>query len=419
MSRRGARLLPAAAAATLAVAAASPAAPPSFEREIQVDAAGRVAVRLEHDVYEGAREDLGDLRVLDEGGREVPYVIDRAAPGRGRGEIRPAIRNRGWRANGAATAVLDFGRRVDKRRIQLRLSGENFRRRVAIEGGDDGAEWTTLVDEAWVFAVPGREPARYESVDLPENEYPLLRVVVHPAPDERGRPSIDDAFVPGDAGSPPLEEPLVPRWSVAQDTNARETWLTLDLGARHQPFHAIELDVADERFFREVRVDARPAPRAEGAGAWWEEIGRGALYRLEHEGRRRECLRVRAFGRERTLRFRVRNRDDRPLSVRAVAVSVPVERLLFEAAPAGRYRLAYGSAGRKAPSYDLARTAGDPGAWGESARPARLGPPRRRAAGGEGERPWTERHPSLLWAGLLAVVVALGALTYGALRRAG
>lgn len=394
-------------------------APPSFEREIRVEAAGRVAVRLDRDVYEGARRDLGDLRVLDARGREVAYVIDGTSPGGRAAEVRPAVRNRGWRRDGAATAVLDFGGRVGKRRLELRLSGDNFRRRVAVEGGEDGAGWTTLVDEAWVFAIPGPGPFRHEAVDLPENDFPLLRVVVVPAPDERVRPAIEDAFVPGDGRPKRPEERLVVRWSEAQDAPSRETWLTLDLGARHQPLESVTLEVADERFLREVLVEARREPRTAGGPVGWQEIGRGQVHRLEHEGRRRECLRVEARGRERSLRLRVRNRDDRPLRVRGVAAGVPVERLLFEADAPGAYRLTYGSADRPAPVYDLARTAGDLEAWAEAARPGSLGPVRRRASASGDLLPWTERHPALLWTGLLAVVVALGGLTLAALRRAG
>jgi hypothetical protein len=412
-----ARLLVVTATGALAAAAAPSPLPPAYERPIEVTP-GRVSVRLDRDVYEAARADLGDLRVLDERGRDVPYVIDRAER-LGLPEARPAIRNRGWSADGAATAVLDFGRRLAKRRLQLRLSGDNFRRRVAVAGGDDGAAWVTLVDEAWVFAVPGEEPFRYETVDLPENDFPLLRVVAHPAPDEKGRPRIEDAWLPGGRPSPRYVEAWVTTWSEAQDTKARETWLAVDLGARHQPFHGIQLAVADERFFREVRVEARREPRAEGGAVWWEEIGRGQVHRLEHGGRRRECLNLDVSGRERVVRLRVRNDDDRPLQVDGISISAPVERLLFEAERPGLYRLTYGSSDRMAPTYDLARTAGDLGAWSEAAHPAFLGPPRRLAVAGDEDRPWTERHPSLLWGGLLAVVVALGALTYGALRRAG
>jgi hypothetical protein len=407
-----------AASAGLAVAGAPGEAPPSFEREIEAVAAGRVAVRLDRDVYEAARADLGDLRVVDGRGREVAYVIDRGELRAPVVEVRPGVRNRGWRADGAATAVLDFGRRLAKHRLALRLSGDNFRRRVRVEGGE-GAEWVTLVEEAWVFAVPGMEPFRYETVDLPENDFSRLRVVVHPSPDEKERPAIEDAWVPAERRPPRRSETWAPRWSEARNAKTRETWLTLDLGARRQPFHAVELAVADGRFLRDVRVEARrEAPDGKGP-AGWEEIGRGAIHRFDREGRVRERLTLDVCGRERVVRLRVRNLDDRPLTVVGVTVHAPVERVLFEAEPQGRYRLTYGAAGRTAPSYDLARTAGDAFTWGEAARPAGLGPPRRLATREGGVPPWTERHPALLWIGLVAAVVALGGLTYRALRRAG
>jgi hypothetical protein len=415
-SRVAASLLLATAPGLAAAGAAAVA--PSFEREIEVAAAGKVAVRLDRDVYEAARADLGDLRLVDEQGREVPYVIDRAFPGAPFVEVRPEVRNRGFRPDGAATAVLDFDRRLAKHRLELRLSGDNFRRRVTVEGGD-GAEWTTLVEDAWVFAVPGREPFRYETVDLPENDFSRLRLVVHPSPDEKERPAIEDAWVPGERRPPRRFESWAPRWSEARDAKTRETWLTLDLGARHQPFHAVELAVADGRFLRDVRVEARrESPDGRGP-VWWEEIGRGAIHRFDRDGKVRDRLNLDVSGRERVVRLRVRNLDDRPLTVVGVTVHAPVEQLLFEAPRPGRYRLTYGSAERTAPSYDLARTAGEAGAWGEAARPAGLGPPRRLAPGEGGALPWTERHPALLWVGLLAAVVALGGLTYRALRRAG
>ena len=313
-------------------------------------------------------------------------MIDRAER-LGLPEARPAIRNRGWSADGAATAVLDFGRRLGKRRLQLRLSGDNFRRRVAVEGGDDGAAWVTLVDEAWVFAVPGTEPARYETVDLPENDFPLLRVVAHPAPDENGRPAIDDAWVPGDGRPPRREERLVARWSEAQDPKARETWLTLDLGARHQPFRrgrARRQRTSASSARRASRPGTTRGPR--GCGVVGGDRPRRALPAGARE-RRRECLRIEARGRERVLRVRVRNLDDRPLQLRGVALRVPVERLLFEAERPGLYRLTYGSPDRTTPSYDLARTAGDLAAWGDAAHAAALGPPRRLAAGQDEDRP--------------------------------
>jgi hypothetical protein len=410
----------AAAAALAAVrpgvaAAAADATVPAFEREVVVPGEGLVAVRLDRHVYEAARPDLGDLRIRDARGGVVPYVLDRgvAAP---RPERHPRIRNRGTRQGGAATAVLDFGERVSRERLALRLSGENFRRRVSIEGSDDGHAWTTLVDEAWVFAIPGPEGARYEDVALPENDFALLRVTAFAGPREQTPVSIEDAWLPADEPRVRREEMLAPRWSRAEEPRSRETWLTLDLGARHQPFRAVALDVEDERFFREVRLEARadvtlspsdtiaPSER-------WSPVGRGVVYRLGHDADSRERLRVEASGRARVLRLRLRNGDDRPLRIQGVSVVVPVERLLFEASHAAEYALTYGAPDLGAPTFDLARTLGeDP-----DAATAELGPPIRREVVAD-VLPWTERHPLLLWIGLVLVVAGLAALTWRALR---
>jgi hypothetical protein len=390
---------------------------PVFERPVEVVEPGIVGVRLDRHVYEAARSDLGDLRILDRGGDDVPYVLDR---GRGpqRPEVRPRMRNRGHQADGSATVVLDFGERIDKDRLVLRLTGRNFRRRVTVEGSDDGETWTTLADDAWVFAVPEPDVARYEDVSLPVNDHPLLRVTVEPGARERMPVEILEAWVPAGGTGPRREETLSPSWSRAAEARPGESWLVLDLGARYQPFEALVLRVQDERFFREVRTEVRrdveaphldmPAPPAR-----WDPLGSDVIYRFEQGGVEREKLRVDVRGRARALRVRVLNGDDRPLVYEDVAVRVPVERLLFQARTGGgeEYRLTYGAPGLAAPHYDLARTldAAMDAPW------AGLGPPIR--LGVEADvLPWTERHPVLLWVGLLLVVSALGGVTWRAIR---
>jgi hypothetical protein len=176
--------------------------------------------------------------------------------------------------------------------------------------------------------------------------------------------------------------------------------------------------VEDERFFREVRTEFRrdiealpsdiPAPPPV-----WNSLGADAIYRFEDRGEVREKLRVEARGRARALRVRVLNGDDRPLVYDDVEVRVPVERLLFEAQGGEDYRLVYGAPELKAPEYDMARTqdAAVEAPWAELGPPVRLGV--------EADvLPWTERHPVLLWVGLLLVVAALGGVTWRAIRSA-
>lgn len=427
--RRGAGLVLAAAA--LGLAATPRPDTPTVERVIDIPRAGRVAVVLDRDVYETARPDLGDLRVVDGEDRPVPYLLERVSE-EPAAVKRPVLLNRGFVRGQSATVTLDFGGPVRKRDLHLALSGDNFRRRVIVEGkGRHDEAWTTITDTAYVFAVPTSSVAadaevamarRYETVALPENNQQFLRVTVLKGEGETGEVEIREVSAGTASARRPREVALAPRVVRTEDIERRETLLTLDLGARHQPFRAVALEVADPRFFRGVTIEARadPAPSA-AAGTpppSWRPLAEGAIYRYREADRMVENLRLEVPGRERTIRLRIHNRDDAPLEVGAVSVAVPVERLAFEAAPASRYRLRYGASGLSGPVYDLPRTVGDAALWTANAAEATLQPPARLRAATE-LPPWTERHPALLWAGLVTAVVLLGVVTRRALRAAG
>jgi len=406
----------------LAVLLAGAAATAGAEvvRPVEAPGPGLVVVTLDRDVYENARADLGDLRVVDDSGRETPYLLARvdeqAAPVR-----RPALRDAAFVRGKKAVVTLDFGAPTLKSHLALALSGDNFRRRVMVEGRRRrDPEWATLVDQAYVFAVPPPAAARYETVALPENNHQILRVTVFNGEDDPERIEIHDAWIGVEEHRRPREQPLLARVTRAEDANTRETVLTLDLGARHQPFRGIVVAAEDARFWRGAAVEARidPPPGATGAPLAWTFLGEGPLYRIEAYGEVRECLRLDVAGRQRVLRVRIKNRDDAPLAGLTAQVMAPVERLAFEAAPGRAYRLSYGDARRAAPTYDLARTAGDPQLFAARASEARLGAPSAVAPGAGGRAPWTERHPALLWGGLVAAVLALGALTRKALAEA-
>lgn len=396
----------------------------SVERAIAVPGPGRVVVTLDAAVYEGARADLGDLRVVDAAGAEVPYLVERVADEPLLPPQHPQIGNRVFRRGQEAQATLDFGVPTLKSQLTLSLSGDNFRRRVKVEGrARTDSRWATLTDSAYVFAVPEPSAARYETVALPENNFPLLRVTVYHGPDDPETIEILGASTRPAERRRPRERTLRPRLRRREDAPAHETILTVDLGARHQPLRGLRLDVSDPAFFRGVIVEARLDPLPAGAGEAalplsWRFLGEGAIYRYEEGGETREGLRLDLTGRERVLRLRVRNRDDRPLAIEGVTVFVPVERLAFEARPGEQYRLRYGDARLSAPTYDLARTAGDPALFAARAEPAALLSPQALPAAPPPPPPWTERNPVVLWAGLLAVVAALGAVTWRALRTA-
>jgi hypothetical protein len=410
-----------AALAATALLAAGPEPPATFERGIDIGRPGKVVLTLDRELYERARPDLGDLRVVDETGADAPYLLDRVGSDPEPTFREPVAINRVFVRGRSASVTLDLREPLLKSELVLALPGDNFRRRVKVEGRNKHErQWTTITDGAYVFAVP--EPAaRYETVQLPQNNQQFLKITVFNGPDDPPRLEILDAWVRPQERRKPREFPLEPRLSRADDAAERESRLMLDLGARYQPFRAVLLDVGDPEFFRGAIVEQRREPAREAGGesalpfSWAPVLEPASLYRYREEGETRECLRLEATGRARMLRVRIRNRDDRPLDVRGVTVMVPQERLVFEAVSPHRYRLTYGDGSLEPPVYDVERTVGDAALWIAQASEGRWEPPVVRVR--EGPRlPWTERHPALLWAGLVAAVGLLAGVTWRALQ---
>ncbi len=106
--------------------------------------------------------------------------------------------------------------------------------------------------------------------------------------------------------------------------------------------------------------------------------------------------------------MKIDNGDDTPLALQSVRLEMLERTLCFDATPGANYTVYYGDPALAAPRYDYA-TLFTPEV---NAARAALGPekdnPDYRPR--PDERPFTEKHPGLLWAALVLVVVLLGGI---------
>src|SRR2546425_680858 len=89
-------------------------------------------------------------------------------------------------------------------------------------------------------------------------------------------------------------------------------------------------------------------------------------------------------------------------------------RVIFWQKPGRSYRLLYGQSQAKAPQYEMARLTDRKTI--ESALPSRLGTEEVNTAYAD-PRPWTERHPGVIWVALGIAVALLGLSALQAMRR--
>ena len=209
-----------------------------------------------------------------------------------------------------------------------------------------------------------------------------------------------------------MNRPVVNR---SESQLARETWVTLDLGARRLPVQTATVDTPQENFSRTLRIEVSDDKEH------WQPAGGGTVFRFRTDRYREERLTVafpEAFGRY--VRLKIENGDDPPLPITGVAVQGRPRYVYFPFTPGKPYRLFYGNPDARVPHYEYAAVFVKVNR--RAAVETRLGEPQRNprfiaTKATPPVLPWLEQNQWVLYVALGAVVIALGLVALKALKK--
>ena len=316
-------------------------------QQLEVAAPGLVKLSLPTATLDAARPALEDLRLYDDAGQEVPYLVERPRPA---GKVVQAAKSFRVSVNAATTVLtLETGLAQPLDGITLDSPAPTFLKAVQIEGSTDSEHWQTLARGQPVFRQPNG--ASQLRLAVPAGTWPWLRLTVD---DRRSQPiPFTAARVHASAVEPvPMEAQPV---SVAgRDESPGESRLTLNLGAANLDVAGIQIETAEPLFTRQVTLTV---PQVAEDAIREVPVAQGAIYRVAIEGqpaRSNLTVQVERAIHSRELLLLIRNQDSPPLPVTAVRAERRPVYLVFLARAGGRYHLLTGNPRCPAPSYDLA-----------------------------------------------------------------
>ncbi len=365
-----------------------------FLRTVTANQAQQVCVLpLDRAVYEGARPDLGDLRVVRDG-REVPYVLETLAGAVEKTELRAQILDRSVVPAAGLELTLDLGREARHNRLRIATGKTNFWVKVRIETSPDGLRWALARGDGYLFDfTQGGRSISMLTVDYPLSTRRFVRATFF---GWMKTDAVTGAWLTDYRERAPVWQ------SVALALPARiedgdTSLVVFDLGAERLPHSRLRLETGAALFHRACEIESS-SDRKE-----WRYIASGVVYRFPDE----ESLTL-DFPEQwdRYLRLRIFNGDDRPVPVERAVFETIRRRVKFLPAAAGEYALYYGNPQAQAPSYDLgsilarrtqaAETVLAAGAerWNGAYRPPR--------------KPWSDRYPAVLYGVLAAAIVSMG-----------
>jgi len=418
------RLLALLALAAATVAVGQRAARPYFsnDRPIQVPQPDRQSyVVIDDAVWQHARADLGDLRIYDAAGQEVPYAITFQGEHTNTRNVDARVFNLAKGARGTEFLLEiypDAGSVRQYDRVNLKIDAKDFVGKADVEASDDAsaAKWAEVGSYSIFDFTKEKLGCNFE-LRLPTLRYRFLRVVLHApvAPEQVKGSSVADfqrtaASWVATGTAPKIhlsgarnayDEGTIPRLQKVDDPRSSTIIWTQP---EHAPLERIVFDVGGTNNFR------RGFELFDGKG---HVIGSGEISRIhmQREGQVIDSQRLEpdlpglhsdAYA------LLIYNGDDPPLDIKAVHPQAIERRVYFDPAGHDGLKLYYGDEKASAPVYDYAKLF----QLQPTVARANLGADEHNAAytGRPDERPWTDRHPWVMWAALIVVIVVLGGI---------
>jgi len=333
--------------AALSLTAAGLPADWQHEQPFTAPAPGLVKLSLPVETLDAARPALEDLRLYDDAGNEVPYLIEHPVP------VVKVVQNvKSFHVSltpSNTAIVLETGLVQPLDDVTLETPTADFLKAVRIEGSTDLKSWRTLEQGQPVFRQPNG--ANQLHVSFPAGVWPWLRLTVD---DQRTAPIPFTGAHIRVAVTESAPTGWMPVTIAERDENPGETRLALNLGTANLNLTAVQIETAEPLFSRQVTF---AVPRISEDSIREQTIGQGVIYRVAVGGQRAvdnllaplECQ-----VRSRELFLFIHNQDSPPLPVTAVRVELRPVYLVFLARQAGVYHLLTGNGQCAAPRYDLA-----------------------------------------------------------------
>ena len=370
-----------------------------------------VKVSLPPEVYGHSDVDLRDIRVIDEAGTEVAYVVD-MRPGRETTETSRVDLLEVSHVPGAYTqALLDLGgsqRRHNQVELILDATSSDFIGVADVAASDDEKQWRTLRDSQPVYRF--RQQGTHLTIDYGDTTARWLRIRVR---DEQNRNRTKLPLTAVQASFRVVEQPErveLPGRSMPVPQESGQSWWQLDLGSTGVPVTQVHFEVETPVFQRSVEILTSDDNKT------WRQAGGDYISRGPAEGTSQSSRLTATFPETngRYWRIIVANQNDSPLEgVQVTLLGVP-RHVVFEQEPNHRYRILYGNESAQLALYDLSQTLSKQQMT--DAPKLQLGDEQGNATWTD-PRPFSEKNPVLLWSVLLIAVVVLAGLALRSLRQ--
>ncbi len=277
--------------------------------------------------------DFGDVRILDEQGVEVPYMVRQAVPVQqvSSMEMYPLLKNEG--RDSLNVIVVDNAARERIERFYIVMRAADVGKHVSVRGGDRPGQWYVVRQRAPLHSQRGTDGSEIAAVDIPGGDYRYYEITLT---NSQGSPlsvtgvgkvdsrSIYGQYIPVESGG-----------IAVREDSLRRTVVTFPVLRGPYRIDRLEIGVAGSGLYRR---DARL-------------ITGGRNLSMTISSKESNIFQTVGFPVDSTTRIVISNGDNPPLTVATVRMWTLARYLCARLESGKHYTLVTGAEGRSL--YDL------------------------------------------------------------------
>jgi hypothetical protein len=385
-----------------------------YSRALQLPQASGEApaeVVLPWEIYAHCRPGCEDVRIVNSSGGEVPFVVEARYAARNVESRAARVLENSFVPSEYTQVIGDLGEGfASYDRVRVETSRADFIVWAEVGLSDDAKTWRVVEARAPIArfrsrAVEGTQTISFQGLS---SRYVRVRIA-----DQSAKFPVNGISVLNEKEVRQQTANVAGSFTQEKSADQTETVWQTSLASLNQPVAELTVQTGSPEFYRAVRISAS------SDGQEWSYWGSGVIYRYKQGEKIRELLLIEfpEITGNRLLRVEIINGNDQPLAnVRFVPAAVP-RTLAFKLVPGQSYRLIYGNEKAGWPQYDLGRYFDSSPAKPDYLQLS-LGP-EEETANYRDPRPFTERHPEVLWGALALAIVLIGLTALKTLRTPG
>lgn len=303
---------------------------------LNINAPGFYQVTLSSQIIAKCNADLSDIRIIDQSGQIVPYIMQKDLPVNSRHTFIEFPVSNNFLGNFLESVIITNENLTSVKNLCLQIKNNDVERSINILGSDDSAKWYAISENIKLSGSANNNGFYEQCIPIPLSNYLYIKISVNgknktPLNILKAGIYTDDQF----SG----KYQTLPTPFASQKDSANVSYIRLKFDENHI-INKLHLNISGPKFYkRDIRLYSV------------DESGSHFITADQLDSKNASDILLNA--RAKQISIEIFNQDNPPLKITSAAAYQLSQSLLSYLETGKKYRVVFGDSTAKQPDYDL------------------------------------------------------------------